>query len=127
MIKKQATNKNSTGKVLAVGAGIAALSAAAYILFGPDAKKNRKKISGWATKMKGEIIEKFEKMQDVTEPIYNKVIDDVSKKYAKSKDIAAEELGGVVGELKKHWKTMNKGAKKKVSSVKKAVKKATKK
>jgi len=112
MIKKQATKKNTTGKVLAVGAGIAALSAAAYVLFGPDAKKNRKKISGWATKMKGEIIEKFEKMQDVTEPIYNKVIDDVSKKYAKSKTITEEEIKRVVSELKKHWKANSKVKKK---------------
>lgn len=120
MIKKQTENKNSTGKVLAVGVGIAALSAAAYVLFGPDAKKNRKKISGWATKMKGEIIEKFEKMQEITEPIYNKAIDDVAKKYAKSKSITAEELMGVVAELKKHWKTNTK-------TKKKAVKKVTKK
>ncbi|HRH30557.1 MAG TPA: hypothetical protein PK886_00615 [Candidatus Paceibacterota bacterium] len=112
MIKKQAVNKSTTGKVLAVGASIAALSAAAYVLFGPDAKKNRKKISGWATKMKGEIIEKFEKMQEVTEPIYNKVIDDVAKKYAKSKAVTEEELASIVSEIKKHWKTNSKPKKK---------------
>lgn len=49
----------STGKKVAIGATIAAAGVAAYMLFGPDGKKNRKVVRGWAVKMKGEIIEKF--------------------------------------------------------------------
>lgn len=58
-MKKESQVKN-VGKAVAVGAGIAALSAAAYVLFGPEGKKNRKVIRGWAIKMKGEVIEKLE-------------------------------------------------------------------
>jgi len=107
---KQIQNKKglSTKAVLGIGAGVAALSAAAYVLFGPDAKKNRKLIRGWAVKMKGEIIEKFEEAKELTEPVYNEIIDKVQAKYAKLKNIDQEELVKVVSEIKKHWKTLKK-------------------
>lgn len=116
------TNKGSNlGKIIATGAGVAALSVAAYVLFGPEGKKNRKKIKGWAVKMKGEIIEKFEDMKEVTEPMYHKVVDEISSKYAKAKGISQEEINEVVGDLKKHWKTLSKDTKKVVKPIKKAI------
>ena len=60
---KKIVSTSGVGKVVAVGAGIAALSVAAYMLFGPNGKKNKKAIKGWAIKMKGEIIEKLEAFQ----------------------------------------------------------------
>ncbi|ETB64110.1 MAG: hypothetical protein O210_OD1C00001G0593 [Parcubacteria bacterium RAAC4_OD1_1] len=107
------TNKKSmsVGKAIGVGASVAALSAAAYLLFGPEGKKNRKIIKGWSVKMKGEIIEKLEKAKDVTEPIYHKVVDEISSKYKKMKNIDPKELEEVIGEIKKHWKGMIKGSK----------------
>jgi uncharacterized protein (DUF2225 family) len=100
----------SAGKVLGIGAGVAALSAAAYVLFGPEGKKNRKVIKGWAVKMKGEIIEKFEDAKELTEPVYHQIIDSVQAKYAKLKNIDQEELDKVVAEIKKHWKALKKDA-----------------
>ncbi len=113
-MKKQITKKktNKVGKALAIGAGVAVLSAAAYVLFGPEGKNNRKKIKGWAVKMKGEIIEKFEKMKEVTEPMYHKVVDEISQKYSKAKGVSSDEVKEVVADLKKHWKTMVKDTKK---------------
>jgi len=107
---------------LEIGAGVAALSAAAYVMFGPDAKKNRKMIRGWAVKMKGEIIEKFENAKELTEPVYHQIIDSTQAKYAKLKNVDQEELAKVVAEIKKHWKSIKKDAEGK--KPKKAVKKA---
>jgi hypothetical protein len=98
----------SVGKVLGISAGVAALSAAAYVLFGPEGKKNRKVIKGWAVKMKGEIIEKFEDAKELTEPVYHQIIDGVQAKYAKLKNVDQEELTKVVAEIKKHWKALKK-------------------
>ena len=98
------------GTAVGIGAGIAALSAAAYIMFGPDAKKNRKVIKGWAVKMKGEIIDKLEDAKEITEPVYHKIIDTVSAKYSKIKKIDPKELELAVADVKKHWKTMMKDA-----------------
>lgn len=111
--------------VIGIGAGVAALSAAAYILFGPDGKKNRKAIRGWAVKMKGEIIEQFENAKELTEPVFNQIVEKVQAKYAKLKNIDPEELKAVVDEIKKHWKTLSKDSK--VKSKTNGKKKPTKK
>ena len=116
-MKKQTTkNEMSTGTKIGIGASIAAAGVAAYLLFGKDGKKNRKIIRGWSVKMKGEIIEKFEKMKDVTEPIYNSIVDEVSSKYAKMKDVDQSELKALVTDVRKHWKAMSKGVKSKVKT-----------
>jgi len=126
-MSKKANNKSNVGKAIVAGVGVAALSAAGYLLFGPEGKKNRKQIKGWAVKMKGEMIEKFEDMKEVTEPMYHKVVDEISAKYAKSKGVSQEEITEVVGELKKHWKAMSNDAKKLVKKVGKTAKKVAKK
>lgn len=121
MEKKNVKKGLSAGEVVGIGATVAALGAAAYILFGPEGKKNKKVIKGWAIKMKGEIIEKLEEAKDITEPVYHKIIDTVSAKYAKVKKIDPKDLELAVAEVKKHWKSMVKDAspKKKVASKKK--------
>lgn len=125
-MSKKVNKKGGLGQALAVGAGVAVASAAAYLLMGPEGKKNRKQIKGWAVKMKGEMIEKLEDLQEVTEPMYNKVVDEISSKYAKVKNIDQEDVNEVVGELKKHWKALAKDAKNLVKTAKKPVKKAKK-
>ncbi len=120
MAKKQSS---SVGAKVAVGAGVLALSAAAYLLFGPEGKKNRKMIRGWSVKMKGEIIEKLEAAKEITEPVYHDILDKVTEKYAKLKNVDQEELLAVVADVRKQWKNMMKDAKPK----KKVAKKTTKK
>ncbi len=124
MNKKTQKHNNNAGNIVAVGAGIAALSAAAYVLFGPEGKKNRKVIRGWAIKMKGEVIERLETARNITEPVYHDIIDTVAEKYAKVKHIDTEELANAVDELRKQWKHMARDAKQKN---KKVAKKTSKK
>lgn len=121
MAKKNVKKGLSTGAVVGIGATVAALGAAAYIMFGPDAKKNKKAIKGWAVKMKGEIIDKLEDAKEITEPVYHKIIDEVSAKYTKIKKIDPKDLELAITDVKKHWKTMMKDIKpkKKVVSKKK--------
>ena len=122
MDKKTKSKKGVSAKtIVGVAAGVAALSAAAYVLFGPNGKKNRKIIRSWAVKMKGEIIEKFEKAKEITEPVYHEIINNVQAKYAKMKNVDPKELEAVVSEIKKHWKAIKKEAvgKKTKKSVKK--------
>jgi uncharacterized protein YoxC len=114
---------STAGAVVGVGATIAAMSAAAYLLFGPEGKKNRKVIRGWGVKMKGEMIEKFEEAQHLTEPVYQAIIDQVEAKYAAVKGIDQTELKGMVSDIRKHWKAMSKKA---APKVKKAEGKAKK-
>ena len=123
MVKKNTTGQTaknkgvSTKTIIGIGAGVAALSAAAYVLFGPNGKKNQKAIKGWTIKMKGEIIEKFENAKELTEPVYHNIIDNIQTKYAKLKNVDPKELENVITEIKKHWKTLQKEAKVKKSKV----------
>jgi len=111
MVKKIVKKKGLSAKqVVGIGAGVAVLSAAAYILFGPNGKKNRKVIHGWAVKMKGEIIEEFENVKELTEPVYNKIIDKAQARYAKFNNVDKKELELLVKDIRKHWKTIKKDA-----------------
>ncbi len=120
------TTKTSGAKKVAVGAGILGLAAAgiagAYFLYGKDGAKNRKKIKAWGLKAKAEVLEKLEKAKDLTEGNYHEIIDAVSAKYSKAKDITPEDIAGFAKDLKKHWKDIKKDLAPKV-----AAKKATKK
>ena len=112
-MEKKIVNKKglSGGEMVGIGATVAALGAAAYILFGPEGKKNKKVIKGWAIKMKGEIIDKLEDAKEITEPVYHNIIDTVSAKYSKIKKVDPKDLEIAVAEVKKHWNTMMKNAK----------------
>jgi hypothetical protein len=106
-VKKEVKkDDNKVLKIASFTAGAFALAAAGYYFFGPDAKKNQKKLKGWTIKMKGEVVEKLEKLKEVTEPVYNSVVDTVAMKYAKLKD--EEEVTTLAKDLKKHWKSVTK-------------------
>lgn len=123
MAQKNNKQDVSVGGAMGIAAGLAALAAGSYFIFGPKGKQNRKAIKGWTLKMKGEVLEKIEKLKEVTPDLYNKVIDDVSAKYAKVKDISAEELAMLVTDMKKHWKAISNDLTPKKKAVKKVVKK----
>lgn len=126
MTKKQSQGKNIEVATV-VGMGIGALSVAAYVLFGPEGKKNRKKITGWSIKMKGEVIEKLEAAKEITEPVYHDIVEKVSQKYAKLKNVDEAELALVVADIRKQWKHMMRDAKPKKKVTKKTVKKVVEK
>jgi hypothetical protein len=134
----------SAGTVAAVGAGVIALAAASYFFFGPDGKKNRNSLKGWMVKMKGEIIEKMEGAQEMTEAAYEKLVDAVAMKYAKAGKVSEQEIRLFANVLKQQWqgivkahnktaavsaaaKAMANQGKTAVKTVVKAVKKETKK
>lgn len=124
---KKGNDKNvSVGGAVGLAAGLAALAAGSYFIFGPQGKKNRKAIKGWSLKMKGEVLEKIEKLQEVTPELYNKVIDEVSSKYAKAKGVSEEEVAMLVNDMKKHWKAISNDLAPKKKVAKKAAKKTVK-
>lgn len=124
---KKGNDKNvSVGGAVGLAAGLAALAAGSYFIFGPQGKKNRKAIKGWSLKMKGEVLEKIEKLKEVTPELYNKVIDEVSSKYAKAKGVSEEEVAMLVNDMKKHWKAISNDLAPKKKVAKKAAKKTVK-
>ena len=104
--KSMNKNKSNIGKVLTIGTGAVALVAASYFFLGPKGKKNQKKTRAWMIKMKGDVVEKLESMEDITKGTYDAVVDTVSSAYeviAGSK----EEVAKLSKELKSHWKSIS--------------------
>jgi len=96
---------NKNFKNMSIG-GIASVIAGAYYLYGSrDGEAKRKQISAWTLKMKGEVLEKIEKLKEVSEPKYKEIVKAVSAKYAK---IDKGELKKVVDELHNTWNKMKK-------------------
>lgn len=102
--------QNHTKAIVAAGAGVLAIAAASYYLFGPEAKKHQKKVKGWMIKAKGEIIEKLEDAKDMTEPAYHALVDSVTTAYLNNGKIAKEDIEAFTKSLKGQWKSIAKKA-----------------
>lgn len=101
---------------MGLGAGIAAAAVAAalgsYLLTGKRAAKTKKALKGWMLKAKGELLEQLENAGEVGEEVYCKAVDQVAAKYSKMSGVSKQEVEDMAKELKKQWKTVNKGLKK---------------
>jgi len=122
-VKKKTTKKKVSKSGVGGGIGIAALAAATaagvYFLYGSkNAPKTRKKIKGWTLKVKGEVLEKIEKMENIDEGDYKKIVDTVTKKYEKIKTVSTKEVLALAKELKTQWREISKDADKKSKSKK---------
>jgi hypothetical protein len=123
------TNKSGSNlmKLAFVGAALADLAATAYFLIGPGGKQNRKYAKSWAIKMKGDVVEKLEKAQEISEPVYHQLIDSVSAKHEKSKNTDVKDVKALANDLKKHWDTISSAVKPIKKEIVKAAAKAVKK
>jgi hypothetical protein len=116
------------GDVAAI-VGFAALAAGAYFFLGPDGKKHQKKMKGWMVKMKGEVLEKLEEMEEVTEPVYRQVVDTVARAQEVNDKIPRSEILALATDLKREWRSIRRLAthdKKKAKTVAKKTVRAAK-
>ncbi len=121
------TNKNngngqnmSTGQMAGIGAAAVALAATSYYLFGPEGRQHRKQAKGWMIRAKGEIIEKLEEAKEVTEPIYQSIVDSVVVPYVGRGAITREEINEFASRLKSQWRQISRDARPKKRTVKKS-------
>lgn len=131
MASKKGSKKMSTKQVVGIGAIVAATAAAAasaYYLYGSKhAAQNRKKVKGWMLKAKGEVLEQIEKAKTaITQADYERMVEQVMKKYDKLSSTSAAEVASLSKELKGHWKNMQKEAGKAPAKRKKSTKKGSK-
>lgn len=94
---------NKGKKIIGAAAGIAAIAAGTYFLYGKDGKKNREKVRGWALKAKGEILEGVEKLREVNKDAYHKVVERVQARYKKFQEVDRKELDRLASEAKGYW------------------------
>jgi hypothetical protein len=125
MKKKSSTSKISKKQMAAVGAGVAALGAGAYYLFGPKGKAHRKKVGNLTEQFKKEVYQRAKKAKNASIPLYHKTIDMVSAEYRKQYKANEKEIRALAQKLKNELKTSAKKAVK-AAVQKKTIKKAKK-
>ena len=126
--KKQKKGMSTAGKVgIGLGLTAAAVAAAgAYFLTGAtDAVKNRKKVKGWMLKAKGEVLQKLEKAEAITETEYRTLVDAATGAYGTMKNATAGEVKDFKREMQDHWNKLEKS--KVVKKLKGSVHEAAKK
>lgn len=99
---------NKGGKGLALAAAAVAAVAGAYFVYGKMDPKTKKKIKGWTLKAKAEVLEQVEKLKEVNQETYEAVVDKVTAKYEKLKEVDTTELQKLGKDLKKHWRAIQK-------------------
>lgn len=104
---KNSKNTMNKKEEVIIGAGLAALAAGAYFFLGPKGKKHQKQMKGWMVKMKGEVLEKLEDAKEVSEPIYNDIVDAVAKANEVKGKIPETEIRALALDLKKQWRSLS--------------------
>lgn len=98
-----------TNKLMGVGIGMAALAAAgAYFIYGKKGAANRERIAGWTLQLKGEVLEKMEKLRHLDEEAYGKLVDETAARYARVKRVSEADLKKITGDIKSAWKHISK-------------------
>lgn len=108
---KEKINKNSGAmKLFVLGASLAGL-AAAYFFIRPNSKKYIENTKSWVIKMKGDVVERLEQAREISESIYNEIIDSVAARYEKELKSSPEEVKALAKDLKTHWRAISRAAK----------------
>jgi hypothetical protein len=100
----------STGKIVAVSAGVAALGAGAYYFLGPNGDKNQKKASVWMNGMKKDILNSMIKIKDTTESMRHTALDAIGATYTKQYNEHAGDIQTFIKDIKKEWRGVKKSA-----------------
>jgi hypothetical protein len=127
--QNKASNNTVIEKVKAFTTGaLVATAAVGYFLYGPKGSENRKKVEAWTVRAKGEVLSKLEAAKDVSEETYHTIVDTVTARYAKAKNVGEEKADKLNRELKSHWtkirreiKTTSASAGKKVNTLRKTI------
>jgi gas vesicle protein len=92
---------NTGGNIVSFIAGAAmATLAAGYFLYGPHGKQHRRQVEAWVKDATEEITERFQSAKEMTEEVYEKIVDEVMEKYALLKEVGEEKAEEVGADLK---------------------------
>jgi len=91
-------------KIIFAGALGAALGAIAGIIFSPrSGKENREEVSNWMHDMSRELKKRVYETKEITREKYDEVIDNLTSKYKKMREIKENEIDDFALELKNRW------------------------
>lgn len=130
MAKQKNQKDGSSHGLLVTGLAVAGV-VAGYFLYGPKGSENRQKVKAWSLKAKAEVLEGLEKASVMSEDRYNQLVDKVTNKYSRLRNVSEEEALKLNKEMKKYWQTIKKDiasretkAKKQIAKTKQAATKS---
>jgi hypothetical protein len=101
--------KTKEKTLIGAGIGLAALAAAGtYFLYGKRGAKNRETIAGWTLQLKGEVLEKMERLKHINQESFNELVDETAERFGRVKKVGASELAVITGDLKNAWTNISK-------------------
>lgn len=96
--------QSNTGKIIGAGLFGLILGAAAGALLSPKSgKQNRENLRNWMRRMNDELNTRIGETRDMTREKYDQLVDNLSDKYRRMKDIKENELDDFSDELKNRW------------------------
>jgi gas vesicle protein len=123
---KKIVKKVSTGKKIAVSAGIIAVGAGVQYFFGPKSKEHQKKAKAVIAEIKKAVEQKLADVERVTKPMYHKTVDTLAKTYHKQYKAHKGDIDMFTKKLKSEWNSVQKVIHPAVKKAKPVAKKKTK-
>lgn len=115
--------KQNSHTGLKAAAGLAAMALGAFYVYGQASAKQKRAVKSWALKARADVVDAIEKVPNITRPTYDRIVKEVSKKYAKAQKLGGAEAKRLERELRAGWGTVSKTV---ATHMKKTVRKAKK-
>lgn len=87
---------------------LGAAAIGAVYLYGKNKERVQRKLRGWMLKVKGEVMERVSKAEELTREEYESIVDTAVDKYKDKKQEAGEEFEQTRQQLKGQWKEIHK-------------------
>lgn len=110
MTTKKKKNNHSFAKGILTGIAAGSAALAMFLYKTEEGRKEKEKLKGWMVMMKGEVIHKLENLKEVSKEKYEKIVDEASKKFQRSKGLSEKEIVAFNKRLKSKWKSIQKEA-----------------
>lgn len=92
-----------------VGITLLASAVAAWYFYGSKrATLHRGKMKSWMHTMWADVLERLEKMKDVTEETYEKAVEEIKANYKGLKNVEPDELEKLTQDMKRRWRSVRK-------------------
>ncbi|HET8581184.1 MAG TPA: hypothetical protein VFL98_01810 [Candidatus Paceibacterota bacterium] len=93
-----------------IAGAAAAFALSGYYLYGPNGRRHRRQVDRWLTRARAEILERMEDAADMTEQQYGALVDEITERYGRMKEVGSERAARAAERFKGRWQEMREAA-----------------